>query len=306
MPLRLLAFLVLSAVSLPAQSSVWKITRGSQTLYLGGTIHLLRPTDFPLPPEFNAAYAASDKLYFETDASRLQSPELQMSLMSRGMFNDGKTLQDVISPEAWAAAKAHAKKTGLPLEAVSRMRPWLFVITLTVVELEKLGITSEGVDMHFYKKSLETKKTVGFFEAIEEQIEFIVGMGAGHESEMVFRTIEDVGELSTMMQDVTAAWRAGDVPEIDRLFLADWRKKYPAIYKSLLVDRNNDWLPKIDDLLKTPEIEFVLVGVGHLPGPDGLIAQLKARGCKLEQIKSAPAAPSASPAPRTKPPAKSP
>jgi uncharacterized protein len=281
-----LALLVFSS-ALFAQSSVWKVTRGSSAFYLGGTCHVLRPGDFPLPAEFDVAYAASAKLIFETDISRLQAPEMQEVIASRGMFTDGTTLQKVLTPAAWKAAQAWSAKAGLPIEQVSRMRPWMFTVVMAAIELQKLGISAEGVDMHYFKQASGAGKKTGELESFENHLGFLTQLGAGHESEMIAQSIEEMDETPEKLNGLLAAWKTGDVAKLDELMLRELRAKYPSIFKALLTDRNRAWLPKLEELLKTPEIEFVLVGFGHIPGREGLLAQLRARGCTIEQIKVA-------------------
>ena len=128
-------------------------------------------------------------------------------------------------------------------------------------------------------------RSTGALEPFDQHIAFLTRLGAGHESEMVAQSIEDLDEIPTMMTSLLAAWRAGDIVKLDDLLLRDMRARFPTIYQELLVSRNNAWLPKLEALLKTPEVEFVLVGVGHVAGPEGLIAQLRARGCTVEQLK---------------------
>ncbi len=283
----LLAFLC-AAAPLVARSSVWKVTRGHSTLFLGGTIHMLRPADFPLPAEFDTAFAASSRLVFETDVARLQSPDMHAAIATHGMFADGTTLDQVLTPTAWKAATAYSAQAGLPLDAMKQMKPWLFTVMMAALELQKLGISNEGVDFHFFQQAADAGKTTGELESFERHIQHLVNLGAGHESEMIIKSIEDLAELPRTLDDLIAAWRAGDTEKIDALMLRDIRKKYPAVFKNLLADRNQAWLPKLEELLTTADVEFVLVGAGHLSGREGLLALLKARGCKLEQIEPAP------------------
>lgn len=284
MLIRPLGLLLLSLATVQAQSSVWKVTRGTGTLYLGGTIHMLRPSDFPLPAEFDTAFAASAKLYFETDLARIRSPEMQAVIMQRGMFTDGTTLDKVLTPEAWKAAQQYCEQAGLPLEMMRPMKPWLFALTMATIELLKLGISTEGVDLHYFNAATAAGKPVGELEPFEQHIAHLVNLGAGKESEMIAKSLDDLRELPRVLNEIIAAWRAGNIAQIDALMLRDIRKKYPAIFKSLLADRNTAWLGTLDNLLKTPEVEFVLVGAGHLAGPEGLLALLKTRGCKVEQV----------------------
>lgn len=277
---------LLCASTTLAQSSVWKVTRNGKTLYVGGTIHMLREADFPLPPEFDTAFAASSKLVFETDVSRLQSPEMASVIAAEGMFTDGTTLDRVLTPKAWKTVQDYCAKSGVPLAQMKMMKPWLFTMMIAVLELQKIGVSTSGVDLHYFNRAASSGKTTGELESFERHLQYLTSLGAGKESEMVEKSIEDLNELPAMLERIIVAWRKGDEKHIDEFLLADMRKKYPAIYKSLLTSRNAEWAPKIDALLNTPEVEFILVGAGHLPGPDGLFALLKARGCKIEQLKT--------------------
>lgn len=290
---RTLAFasaLLLSASALVAQTSVWKITRGSQTLYLGGTCHVLRAEDFPLPAEYDQAYAASSTLVFETDIARLRSPEMQQVVVREGML-PGTTLDKVLTPEAWKKVQAYFASTPLPPEQVARFKPWLLTMMMAVFELQKLGITQTGVDMHYYDKAQKAGKKTGELETFEKQLSYITHLGEGYESEMVTQTINELHELPGRLRQILGAWKSGDIAKLEDLFIREMREKYPAVFKSLIVERNDAWVPKIDDLLKSPDVEFVLVGAGHLPGKEGLLAQLRARGCTIEQLKAPAAAP---------------
>jgi uncharacterized protein YbaP (TraB family) len=80
------------------------------------------------------------------------------------------------------------------------------------------------------------------------------------------------------------AWRKGDTGKLNELMVNDLKSRQPKLYKRLLADRNRNWLPLIEAYMKTPKTEFILVGAGHLVGPDGLIEMLKKNGCKVEKL----------------------
>lgn len=283
--LRYLLGLLLLASSLCGQSSVWKVTRGGNTVYLGGTIHILRATDFPLPAEFDVAFAASQKLYFETDIGGMKSAEVMAKIAAEGMYTDGTTLDQALTPAAWKAAQEYCARAGIPLQQLKGMKPWLFTVTLALVELQKLGISLEGVDHHFYKLAGERGKATGELETVENHLKHIFTLGRGHESEMIAKSIDDLSDLPRVLEQTIGAWRAGNMAQLDKLMLRDIREKYPTIFKDLIADRNAHWIPKIEEMLKSQETEFVLAGVGHMPGAEGLLALLKARGCTVEQLK---------------------
>ena len=282
-----LLWMVVGTTSLSAQSSVWKVTRGNSTLYLGGTCHVLRNSDLPLPAEFDQAFAASATVYFETDISRLQSGEMQQIILAEGMFTDGKTLASVLTPAAWKSAQAYCAKSGLPIEQFGAMKPWLFTLMMALLEVQKLGVTAEGVDLRYFKQATAAHKQTGELEPFEQHLAFLTHLGAGHESEMITQSIADLKELPAILNDLLRSWKSGDVAKLDELMLRDMRTKFPAIYQELIVKRNDAWLPKIEALMKTPDVEFVLAGVGHMAGQDGLLTRLRAKGYTVTQIKAA-------------------
>ncbi len=284
----LLAAVALTS-SLHAQTSVWKVTKGDSVLYLGGTCHVLRPSDFPLPSEFDQAYAAAKAVVFETDLARMQSPEMQQIVMQRGMFTDGTTLDQAISPEAWAAVVKYCLQRGMPAEQLRQMRPWLLTVMLAMVELQKLGVSQQGVDAVYFQRAKTDGKAIGELETFERQVDYITGIAGDRPSELILSSLADLEDVAKKFPELLAAWKQGDLTNLERLMNRDLREKYPEIHRKLLVERNNAWLPVIEKLLATPDVEFVLAGVGHMSGPEGLVARLRERGYKIEQITAAPA-----------------
>jgi uncharacterized protein len=285
----LLASLTL-AFGASAQSSVWKISHDGHTLYLGGTCHVLRAQDFPLPAEFQTAFNASDAVYFETDIERVSSPEMQQVVMREGFFHDGRSLKDVLSPEAWQAVQDYCAQSGLPLGDAQRMKPWFFTIMVAVVEMQKLGLTQQGVDVYYFQHARAADKPTHGLESFEQQVQFITNLGAGYESEMIAKTLADVQQLPSMMDNIVSAWRNGDLDRIEESILTEMRRDFPTVFKELLADRNDAWMIKIEELIATPPTEYILVGVGHMAGEEGLIAQLSRRGYSVEQLVAAPVA----------------
>lgn len=276
---------LLCAASLSAQAPVWKVTKGASTLYIGGTCHILRPADFPLPKEFDSAYAASSALYFETDLARMTDPATQQLLFARGIYKDGDgSLAQALDAEAWQAVQGYCAKSGLPVAQVQQFRPWLFTVMIAIVEFQKIGVTQEGVDLHYFKRGRADRKTLGGLEDFEQHLNYITTMGAGHESDLVKNTVEELEGLPAIFNALIAAWKSGDLAKTDELMFREIRDKYPAIYQQLIVDRNRLWVPKIEELANTPETEFVLVGFGHLSGEAGLITALKQRGYEVEPL----------------------
>lgn len=280
----LLLAIYLFAFSVQAETSVWLVEKDGAKLYLGGTLHLLEESDFPLPEEFDKAYAAADALVFETDIAAMQSPGAANSLMSAMMYSDGRTLQSVLSPATYDQLGQYVASMGMPIAFLERFTAGGASLTVTMLELQKLGVNSSGVDMHYFVKAQQDGKSLIFFETIEEQLAILKGLGEGVEDEMVLSTLNDMAKLPELFGSMKAHWRKGDVDALYKEMLAEMETEFPAAYDELLLDRNNKWLPEIHKMLENPSVEFVLVGVGHLAGQGGLLTQLQKQGYKITQL----------------------
>jgi len=95
-------------------------------------------------------------------------------------------------------------------------------------------------------------------------------------------TLRDLYNMDGVLEKVVAYWRAGELEKLDNEMAANMRKETPQVYQQLLIARNQTWLPKIEKLFATPEVELVLVGSLHLSSKDGLLAHLKKRGYKIK------------------------
>ena len=285
---KILIALAFLSSNLLAESSVWKISSDKHTLYLGGTCHVLRPSDYPLPKEFDEAFENSDLLVLETDMVAMANPELQMHLLMKGQLPDNKTLEDLLSAESYAAITAWAKKLGFPLFSINRLKPTLVIVSLLSLEFQRLGISSAGVDQYYSDRAVAEDKKMDHFETPEEQIDFILNMVPGKEDELVSQTLEDLDRMQEQLEQLIDAWKIGDLKHIEKYMIREMRRDYPEIYESLLVQRNINWLPKIFRMLKSPETECILVGAAHLVGDDGLLFLLNQSGYRVEQFESAP------------------
>jgi uncharacterized protein YbaP (TraB family) len=280
----LLLVLALSTGSLSAQSSVWKISKGEQSLYIGGTCHILRESDYPLPSEFDEAYAAAEHLVLEVDPAILQDPAFTMQMMSEATYKDSRTLISVLSDEAYTALEEASREANMPIELFSTMKPGMLVMMVTLQKLMLSGVTEEGVDLHYAAHAKADGKTIGSLETADFQLDLIINLGEGMESELVFYSLQFLDQIDELFDIILSAWRSGDLDTINQIVVEDM-SAYPDIYNAMLKDRNHRWIPQIEAMLATQPIEFVLVGVGHMPGDDGLIRLLEGKGYTVTQVK---------------------
>ena len=267
-----------------ADTSVWVITSGNNTVYLGGTVHLLRPTDYPLPEEYEQAYQASSEIYFETDISAMTDFSVQAQMLQQLSYDGDRTLETVLNTEAYTALSAYADKLGLPLMMLEKFKPGMVVSTLQLLEFQKMGFTPQGVDNYFNTKAIGDAKTLGQLETIEQQIGFLAAMGEGNESEFILLSLRDLEETEAVMEEMIRAWREGDNDKLAEMFIADMQEEAPELYDSLLLQRNLNWVPQIESMLRDADSEFVLVGAAHLVGDQGLLDLLSRKGFQVKQL----------------------
>jgi uncharacterized protein len=267
-----------------AESSVWKAQKDKSIIYLGGTCHILREADFPLPPEFEKAYLASDVLVFETDLSKFQDPSMQQKLLAKAMYADGSTIDQHLSAQAFGELSKYCEANSIPLQTFMQFKPAMLVTMLTILELSKMGVSQQGVDHFYYERGHKDKKPIVGLETVEEQIEYIVTMADGNENQFVSYSIKDMENIKDKFPELATAWRKGDTGKLDELMITELKTRQPQIYKKLVTDRNKNWLPTIESYRKTPKTRFVLVGVGHLVGPDGILESLKRKGYRVNKL----------------------
>ena len=267
-----------------ADSSVWLASSGNSKVYFAGTVHLLRPSDYPLPMEFEQAYKDSSRLFFETDIGTMSDLTTQMNMLQQLMYTDSRSLKTVLSAEAYAELSDYTAKLGMPMMMLEKFKPGLVVSTLQVLEFQKLGFTPEGVDMYFHNRATSDGKPTGELEPIQAQIDFLANMGEGNESEFILYSLKDMDEIPTALDNMIGAWRSGDDRKLAELFVNDLKNQSRDLYNALLVDRNNNWMKVIEKMFSEPGTEFVLVGAAHLVGEDGLLNLLSKKGYRIEQL----------------------
>jgi uncharacterized protein YbaP (TraB family) len=254
-------------------------------VYLAGSCHFLRATDRPLPPEFDAAYRQSTRMVFEVPLAEMETAEARMKMLKLGLYDDGSTLQQHLSPETFAKAESFCRKRNLPIVQLLPMRPWMFIVTVTVMEMRKLGIEPEnGVESLLDARARQDGKAIAGLETLDEQLGFLTLIGKGLDNEMISKEIDELETLGSFMPAMIDAWKKGDERALEKLLLKGF-KDYPKLYEALIVERNRNWIKAIEGHLEQPERTMVVVGAGHLVGSGSVVQLLKKRGYAVEKYR---------------------
>jgi uncharacterized protein YbaP (TraB family) len=278
--------LILLCLLLPLQAisatSLWRVSKEGKEVFIGGTVHVLSQHDYPLPPEFNAAYDKAQTVVFETDLNGMNDPKMQTQWLQRLVYSNGQTLKIHLKPATYKALADYMASIKMPIDSVAQFKPTLVMLTLMMSELQRLGMGDSGVDLFFNRKALAEGKPLGQLESVEKQLEVLENMAKGREDALILSTLSDIKQMPVMMTDLKNAWRTGNLSKLEEIGITPMRKEFPALFQSVLVERNRSWLPKIEAFLQTPETELILVGALHLAGKEGLILQLQQLGYKVE------------------------
>jgi uncharacterized protein YbaP (TraB family) len=282
--LALVLFILFTASGVWAESSVWVARSSKATVYLAGSFHMLRASDYPLPAEFFRAYNDSRKIIFEVPPGETESPEYMEKFLSLAIYNDGTTLKEHITTAAYAKAESFCKERNYPLEQYQFFKPTFLVVTLTVSEMNKIGADPQkGIDNFFKDKAIQDGKATGSLETVDQQISLLTSMDASLGSDQILESIEELKQIEVMLGELLAVWRKGDETKMEELYIKDL-KLYPKLYQTLIVDRNNKWVRNIEGYLNGSGNTMLVVGAAHLVGADGLVNLLRKRGYKVVKL----------------------
>lgn len=283
------SLLAVSFVSLTAhaQSSVWKVSKGNDHIFIGGTVHILPPSEFPLPKEFEQAYKESDSIVLEAKLPDASDAEFQMSMMQQMTYGNGKTISNFLTPKTQQQLNDYVSSLGVNLAMFEHFKPGFLVTMLALLEAQKAQLSGEGVDIFYSKQANKDNKNIAYLESAEFQMNMIADMGIGDEEHFIKSNIEQMKDFKAMFTGLLKAWREGDDKQLHKLAIIPM-KEDPKTFKKLLTDRNRTWISHIERMFadngKSTDKEFVLVGVAHLAGDKSVLTLLKNKGYRVEKL----------------------
>ncbi len=263
-----------------ADPAIWVVKDPDTTIYLFGTIHILKPGLTWFDEAVKAAYDSADELVIEMvepDAATVQQATLKL-----GIDTSGTTLRDKLTPEARAKYEAALTKLGVPPAAFDSFKPWLAGITLGVLPLAQAGYDPQaGVERSILAGN--TKPVEGL-ETLDEQLGFFNGLSEVDQIAFLNATVDGMDEYLGEIGGLIDAWAAGDVDKVGDLMNEGLEESPPEVQKVLLSDRNARWAKWIETRLRQPGTVFLAVGAGHLAGADSVQEKLKADGVAAARI----------------------
>ncbi len=263
--------------------SVWVADREGKPgrLFLCGTIHILRESDYPLSPGYEAAYNYSDKLILELPPGSGSGPAMASRMRELGLYSSDGSLEANVKPETWAAVKKWAQSRNIEASSLNRFRPWFVSLIITSTEYAALGARPDiGVDQHFETRAEREGKPAEGLESVEFQLQLFSGLTNEQQKDMLEQTLTEISIISQEYEKMIAAWKNGQMDDLHALLYRE-AERFPELLDLFLKNRNLTWIERLDDMLKKGENAMVLVGTGHLASDHGLIQLLKDRGYRV-------------------------
>lgn len=260
-------------------------------LYLLGSFHLLRASDYPLAPEVEAAYADAESLLFELSPAELASPELGRRMRAAARREDGRRLDEALGPELsgqlrrWLEANGHA--LGEAAAQVQDYDAWYLGLLISLTELGRHGLDPAlGLDRHLGRRASADRKPAAGLETGAQQVAFLDAMPAEDQRQLLDEALTEA-DSPARIDRLHADWRRGDAEALWASMGEEMRREHPALYRSMNLERNRAWLPQLERRLAPAAGEddtLVVVGALHLLGEDGLVALLQDKGYRVRRL----------------------
>src|SRR5262245_22440749 len=264
------------------KSFLWKVQSGTKVLFLAGSVHALGADAYPLSAAYESAFTAAGTLVEEINLAEAEQLAAAPMLLSKGLYTDGRTFEGAVGKDTATLVATRLKDTPIPVEMIRMMKPWMVMLMITAFEAQKAGLDAAlGLDKYFFDKARTAGKPVLALETAESQIDRFDKMPESLQEQMLRSTLTELDGQRDSVTAMITAWRKGDAPTLEKMALSSF-DGYRGAYASLIVERNNNWVPQIEACMAKPQPCFVVVGAAHLVGPDGLLTLLRQKGYKIE------------------------
>lgn len=256
---------------------MWKVTSSTgQVLYLGGSFHALRPSDYPLPRQYDRAFDACSHLAFESDPKSGQAEFT--ALMKAGQYSKGDSLKNHVDPRTYAYLQKFFGTMGVPQAKYSQYRPWLLDLMLSAPPPQYYQL---GIERFLERRAKKASKPISGLESISQHNAVFSNLTDQQAEVLLLTLFINAGRQEKV--NMFDAWHRGDFELLSR----KTRESYNDISfmaERLLDARNRNWVPKIEEYMRSGQTYFVVVGAAHMGGPNGLLSLMGARGYKIEQL----------------------
>jgi len=265
-----------------AGPALWVVRDADSTLYLFGTVHVLRPTTAWGSARVNAAFDSADQIWFE-----ISNPDDQAALMpliQQYGISPNRPLSSLLTAEEMTALNTLAASAGMPAGQIDVFRPWFAGLALSVAPLIKAGYDPQsGVELVLKSRAEAAGKPIQGLETIDKQISILASMSEADQLSFLRTLLDSYEDATGELDRMVGAWASGDGATFEAIAVDEMKAETPALYDALLVRRNADWANQIQTILAGSGTTFIAVGAAHLAGDDSVQEMLEDRGLTVTQ-----------------------
>ena len=263
--------------------ALWELHGKHNTVYILGSIHVLRPSDYPLSPAVLNAYRNARSIFMEVNLAEIDSQHMQTELLASARLPEGQTLLSIMGDHRYKRAQTLAQEVGIDLGIFDAFAPWFAAEAISQLQLQQLGFQPKsGVEMFFLERARSDGKSVAGLETVRDQIALFDALTMDQQADYLVSSLEEAHDLPKEVDAMVRAWVSGDTEWFAEQLKSEIGRD-PVLYQSVLVARNRKWVPKIEALLNDDRNYLVIVGTGHLVGPGSVIELLKKDGIVAAQ-----------------------
>ena len=278
----LLGWLLLTAQPVLARPPVWIAHGRHASIFIFGSMHLL-PSGVDWAPEpLLRALPGAREIWFELPIDATTDKAAERLMAAQGFLPSGDSLSAHLTADQNERLNRAAAQLGLDAAVLQSMRPWLAEVTLSLaVDAQEGASPGRGVERQIQDLTPPAVRRRAF-ETPEEQIGFLAGASLDDQIASLDATLHEIADDPGAFRRMLDGWMSGDVAELQADALDPLMKASPALYRRLISDRNARWADRLFQRLKGRGVVVVVVGMGHLIGPQGVPARLRAMGATVE------------------------
>ena len=271
----------------PPVPLLWKVSDRDNAVYLLGSFHLLKADDYPLSGDIDQAFAATDRIVFEVPPEQMLDPAMAQKFLAAAGYADGRTLSQVLPPTLREKFNRILAQRGASIAQFDAYEPWFVNLSLMLGVSQQMGFRPDkGLDQVLMQQALAARKPTGGLESIDLQLSVLDSTPMDEQVKSLKEFLDKPTEMPGMLSDLHSAWRDGDLARLDTLTREEMREKTPQTYRIVNVERNDAWVPQIQQMLDGQKKgdTMVVVGALHLLGEDGVVEKLRAKGYSVERV----------------------
>jgi uncharacterized protein len=283
----ILSFMLLACASQAAAApAAWEVSDGhGSRLWLLGSVHYLRASDYPLPERIDNLYRSADELVMELDLDDLDNLDAETRFSTAAALPAGRSLTDELGVALYDRLRAKCTELGVPVAAFDQTAPWFVSLNLLAIGLADAGFAPDyGLEQHLVTRAAHDGKAIRGLETLDFQIQALAGLSELNQKALLAQTLDEIDVTAKEVARLVEAWRSGDVEVLAKELSGDVGR-FPGLYDAIVRQRNRRWAAELAELASGKKRYLVVVGALHLVGGDSVVDLLRQRGLNVERMR---------------------